>query len=103
MDDEELLYALLGDIEDPFPTPKPSYTPPTPKPSYTCEIDRKTTITFVGRRCYGGYKPPVRVVPVFILPEAPKEVRYDLGMERIHQRAKDKRDARVKKRIKQNA
>lgn len=97
MDEDALLDALLG-IEP--PATSDCRPPPV---HYRCEIDNKSTTPFVGRRCYGGYKPPVAVVPVFALPEKPVEAKHDLGMARIQQRAKDKRDARIKKQLKKNA
>lgn len=78
---DALLYALLAD---------------TPK-QFTVEIDIKTTMPVLGRRCFGGYRPPQKVIPVFLLPEKPVEVKYDLNMDRIHLRAAERRDTRIKK------
>lgn len=97
MDDEALLDALLGDVPIPLALPIP---PSAPIVKITIEIDTKTTMPVVGRRRFGGYEPPQKVIPQFALPEKPQEVRYDLNMERIHQRAKDKRDTRIKKQLK---
>jgi hypothetical protein len=123
--DEDLLDALLGDVLE--PTVKPLFIPPVtvvsppnvvvsppnvvvspppklvvspPKPRFIVEIYTKTTIPFVGRRCYGGYQPPTQEIRIFMLPEKPAEVKYDLNMDRIHLRAKEKRDTRVKKQLK---
>lgn len=99
-DDEALLDALLGDTV-PLPTPASLASPVPPRSShFTVQIDTKTTMSVIGRRRFGGYEPPQKAIPHFMVPEKPREVRYDLNMERIQLRAKDKRDTRIKKQLK---
>lgn len=84
MDDEDLLDTLLGIV-----------------PPIKVEVDTKTTAKGIARRCFGGYEPPKQHVPTFAVPERVVEVVYDLNTERIHLRAKQKRDDRIKEKKKE--
>lgn len=97
--DDSLLDALL-EFDPPPALSAPKLAPPPPPRKIEITIDNKTTMPGIGRRCYGGYTPATPAIPVFALPEKPVEVHYDLGMDRIHLRAKEKRDTRIKKQLK---